>query len=960
MSEPNLSDATNPGFGPGSAPGSDPGGRPDAEADTIIEGQKGAVDPSDHGLTPGTRLGRYVVLEEIGQGGMGLVFSAYDPELNRKVALKLLRPNQSERKRARSRLLQEAQALAKLAHPNVITVYDVGTIGERVFVAMELIEGTTIKGWLAEKPRRWDQVLEVFIPAGRGLAAAHAANLVHRDFKPDNVLIGRDGRVRVMDFGLARPVNSEIGGTSDDDDERDLDDDRSSEGNEALDEPLLTQTGSIMGTPAYMAPEQHLGKPTDARSDQFSFCTALYQALYGERPFDGEDAGTLTQQKLGGKIREPAGSASVPGWVRRALLRGLAAEPAERFGSMEALLTELGKDPRVLRRKIATGIGLGAAMTATVWGVYWFRNRTDPVCLESGDKLAVVWNDARRAAVRDGLGAVDREFVPATVELVASTLDEYAASWTQMHTEACEATHVRGEQSQRLLERRNLCLQDRLSELDALAKLLAEADPVVAAQAGFAALELQPLSQCADTETLNAEVEPPQDKATADAVAELRRELMRVKALASTGLMKEALDAAQAAYVRAQTIATPDGETYQPIVAEARFRLGDAQATADEPEGAEKNLSEASWLGASVKHDVVAAAAAGALVPVVGQGLRRPDEGLSWGRHAEAALKRIGMAGRAEARLRHDVGVVLGTIGEDRRARGSLETALELLGKEPAAQWWTAAVHRALGDLSLHEGHAADARADFDRAGETFVAAFGDKHPDNALVIAGQARVLAAEGDVAGARGRLREAVALVEAALGPGSTRLLPLCRQLARLELSQKSFDAAIFELERAQRISRDAWGDHPKVAQSLFELGNALTQAGRLDEARTQHDRALALWERTRGKDHPDVAFALTSLGQLDLQQGHANEAVERLERALKLRGGRGLDPQLLAQTQFALARALHAVDDRPRARELAAKARDAFKTGKPPSPDRAAEIDSWLAEVGETLPERPGPI
>jgi eukaryotic-like serine/threonine-protein kinase len=967
MSGADISDATGPESAPGSAPGSPGSGRPDAEADTIIEGQRGdsggsgdaGSDHPDHGLTPGTRLGRYVVLEEIGQGGMGLVFSAYDPELNRKVALKLLRPNQSERKRARSRLLQEAQALAKLAHPNVITVYDVGTIGERVFVAMELIEGTTIKGWLAEKPRRWDEVLEVFIPAGRGLAAAHAANLVHRDFKPDNVLIGRDGRVRVMDFGLARPVHSELGGTDEHDDDDDDDDDAADDGGEALDEPLLTQTGSIMGTPAYMAPEQHLGKPTDARSDQFSFCTALYQALYGERPFDGDDAGTLTQQKLGGKIREPGG-ASVPGWVRRSLLRGLSAEPGGRFPTMEALLTELGKDPRVLRRKIATGFGLSAAMVATVWGVYWIRNRQPPVCLESADQLAVVWNDARRSTVQAGLSAVDREFVPTTVTLVSGALDEYAAAWTQMHTEACEATYVRGEQSTRLLERRNLCLRDRLSELDALAQIFAEADAVVAAQAGFAALELQPLSQCADTETLNAEVEPPQDDATAAAVAELRRELMRVKALASAGLIKQALDAAQAAYVRAQTIATPDGETYQPIVAEARFRLGDAQATADEPEGAEKNLSEASWLGASVKHDVVAAAAAGALVAVVGQGLRRPDEGLSWGRHAEAALKRIGMAGRAEARLRHDVGVVLGSIGEDSRARTSLEQALGLLDEQPAVTWWIAAVHRALGDLSLHEGRAADARTDFDHAAETFVAAFGERHPDNALVMAGHARVLVAQGDVAGARTRLREAMALVEAALGPGATRLLPLCRQLAALELSQKNFDVAIAELERAQRIARDAWSDHPKVAQALFELGNALAQAGRLDEARVQHDRALSLWERTRGKDHPDVAFALTSLGQLDLQQGHADEAVERLERALKLRGGRGLDPQLLAQTQFALARALHAVDDRPRARELAAKAREAFKSGKPPAPDRAAEIDSWLAEVGETLPERPGPI
>ncbi len=933
---------------PPEAPTGEPTQAP-ADADTLIDGARGSGE-SDHGLTPGTRLGRYVVLEEIGAGGMGLVFSAYDPELNRKVALKLLRPNQSERKKARSRLLQEAQALAKLAHPNVITVYDVGTIGERVFVAMELVEGTTLKGWLAETPRRWDEVLEVFIPAGRGLAAAHAANLVHRDFKPDNVLIGRDGRVRVMDFGLARPVHSEIGATDDHDDE-----DEDPRVGDAIDEPMLTQTGSIMGTPAYMAPEQHLGQPTDARSDQFSFSIALYQGLYGERPFEGEDAGTLTEQKTKGRIREPKAGVSVPGWVRRVLMRGLASDPANRFPSMDELLTELGKDPRVLRRKILTGTGVAAAMIGTVFTVHWLR-RQPRVCTESADQLAVVWNDERKATVSAGLSAVQGAFVPATVGLVETSLDEYGRSWVQMHTEACEATHLRGEQSTRLLERRNQCLQERLDELDALATIFAQADVVVAAQAGFAALELAPLAQCADTETLSAEVDPPQDEPAIAAVAEIRKDLMRVKALAAAGLVKPAVDAARAAYARAQTV-TSGGEPYLPIVAEARFRLGEAEAAADDAEAAEKNLSEAQWMGSSVKHDVIAAAAAGALVPTVGLALRRPDEGLSWGRHGEAALKRIQLSGRPEARLRHDVGVVLGSVAEIARARESLEAALGLFEKEPASQWWIAAVHRALGDLDLAEGRPAEARAEFERAQETFVAAFGEGHPDAALAQAGLARVAAAEKKPDEARALLKESMTLVESTLGPNAPRLVPLARQLAAMELAQKNYDAAIAELTRVVTVSKDVWGDHPKVARAIHDLGRALAQAKRVPEARVEHEKALALWEKTRGKDHPDAAFALTSLGELDLVQGKAAEAVERLERALKLRGGRGLDPQLLADTQFALARALHQVDDRPRARELAAKARDAYKNGKPPSPDRAAEVEKWLSDVGETLPESP---
>ncbi len=928
---------------------SQPTRRHDPEAETLIDGQRAGAARGEHGLTPGTRMGRYVVLEEIGQGAMGLVFSAYDPELNRKVALKLLRPNQTERKRARSRLLQEAQALAKLAHPNVITVYDVGTIGDRVFVAMELVEGSTLKGWLIEKPRRWEEVLEVFVPAGRGLAAAHAANLVHRDFKPDNVLIGRDGRVRVMDFGLARPVHSDA---SDDSQPEPFEFD---ENESAIDEPLLTQTGSIMGTPAYMAPEQHAGKPTDARSDQFSFCVALYQGLYGERPFSGEDTQTLAEQKLAIGVREPAAGANVPGWVRRVVLRGLQPNPADRFASMEALLVELSKDPRAVRRKIAGAAGTVLAMGGTVLGVHYWQKQPNP-CLGAADLVAAVWNDARRDSVRAALGAVDRPFVPATVALVTDTLDRYAGGWATLHTEACAATHLRGEQSSRLLDRRNHCLQQRLDELDALATILETTDAATAADAGFAALELAPLSQCGDIETLNAEVEPPQDPAAASAVAELRTELARIKALGATGHVSEAVRAAESAYVAAQAIRIAEGEDYPPIVVEARFRLGVARALAHDTEAADVHLSEASWQGAAVKHDVVAAAAAGALVPV-GLALGRPDEGLSWGRHAEAALHRIAMGGRPEARLRLDFGLVQAAIAEQDRARESFAAAQLLLGDDPNHAWWRAAVLRAVADLDLAAGRPADARSRFEDARQTLSATLGENHPDAALAVAGLARVAESEGNPVAARDQLAGAVALVETALGPMAPRLVPLMRQGAGLDARHGNHDAAIAQLRRAYEISRNTWGDHPRVAGALHELGSAYAAAGRLDDARTQTDLALSLWEKTRGASHPDVAYALTSLGQLDLEQGRPKQAVERLERALKLRGGHGLDAQLLAETQFALARALYVVEDRPRGGELAAKGADAFGRGRPPSPDRAAAVERWLASVGEGVARRP---
>jgi serine/threonine protein kinase len=297
-------------------------------------------------LGPGAVVGRYVVLGVVGAGAMGVVYAAHDPELQRKVALKLVRPDvaRSAGRAAarRERLLREARALARLSHPHVVAVHDAGTWGDQVFLAMEHVEGETLGAWLRRGGRTAREILDVFVAAGEGLAAAHAAGLVHRDFKPENVLVSHDGRVKVADFGLAR--GEEERGS------RELCEEaivpcahaivRCEQDTAGGSGAAITRPGALVGTPAYMAPEQLAGGPADARSDQFAFCVALHEALFGERPFPpgaaapGEDA-----------AKAPVRSGGVPRRVRLAIERGLRARPDERWEGMRPLLSALADGP---------------------------------------------------------------------------------------------------------------------------------------------------------------------------------------------------------------------------------------------------------------------------------------------------------------------------------------------------------------------------------------------------------------------------------------------------------------------------------------------------------------------------------------------------------------------------------------------------------------------------------------
>jgi serine/threonine protein kinase/formylglycine-generating enzyme required for sulfatase activity len=349
----------------------DPGAAAPAEAGAA-SGSLSALDVGDDAvddedvLRKGTSVGRYLVLERLGAGAMGVVYAAYDPELDRKIALKLLRAQEGrggEKARRQERLVREAKAIAKLSHPNVVGIFDVGLHEGQVFMAMEYLSGGTLRDWMNAKKRPWREIVKMFIEVGQGLAAAHAEGLIHRDFKPDNVLLDKAGKPKVADFGLVRLGAMGL-------DAPGLVEEAFLEISKAASVPL-TRTGALAGTPAYMAPEQFLGRPIDARTDQFAFCVALYEALYGDRPFAGETVLALGGQVTKGQVRATPKSSDVPTWVRACVARGLQVGPSDRHPGIDRLLTVLAIDPGARRRRRLLA---GAASLLVVGGALAVRH----------------------------------------------------------------------------------------------------------------------------------------------------------------------------------------------------------------------------------------------------------------------------------------------------------------------------------------------------------------------------------------------------------------------------------------------------------------------------------------------------------------------------------------------------------------------------------------------------------
>ncbi len=440
-------------------------------------------------------IGRYMIIERLGAGGMGIVYTAYDPELDRKVALKLLFGPQSN-EIERQRLVREAKAMAKLSHPNVVHVYDAGEHEGRVFVAMELVRGQTLRAWTRSSPRTVREVVAMCVQAGRGLAAAHAAGIIHRDFKPDNVIIGEDGRARVLDFGLARRVAE--------------DEDTWPHGPVAS--PLLrasvTRTGAVVGTPGYVAPEQLRGGAPDVLSDQFSFCVTVWEALSGALPYPRE---LHTSPDADWRIAAPP-RGTMPRWVERVLRRGLGER--DRYPRLDELLRELRRDPTRQRLRIAGAV----AVLASVGGAFaiGLRARDGAAAAEpcSGGEqvLATAWTDADRDAAVAAVAALGTPYADVLAPRLQTQLAEHASAWIEQHREVCLA-HQRGEQSAELLDLRMTCLQRSKRALVTLGGLMREATAADLTGIASAASSLPAPRLCEDVEALAAGMTPPPPEA---------------------------------------------------------------------------------------------------------------------------------------------------------------------------------------------------------------------------------------------------------------------------------------------------------------------------------------------------------------------------------------------------------------------------------------------------------------
>ena len=528
-------------------------------------------------LSRGATVGRYVVLGLVGRGGMGEVYAAYDPELDRKIALKLLNDGgaaSESQARSRGRLLQEAKAIARLSHPNVVVVHDAGTFDDRVFIAMEFVEGQTLAAWLGGKPRAWAEILEVFLAAGRGLAAAHAAGIVHRDFKPQNVMVAADGTVRVMDFGLASDARRRRRRRC-----RSRPADRDRVDFSRTMAIGLTRTGALVGTPAYMAPEQFRAQAADARTDQFSFCVALYEALYGERPFAADSLAGLIEAVTAGRLREAPHRSRVPAWLRKVLLRGLAVKREDRFPSMEELLAALARDPERQRRRALVGVGLAAVLLAGgALGQRALQGRARRCAGTPADRLAAAWElpDAspgaphpRRDAVRAAFLATGVRRAADVWQRTAAILDGYAKRWTAMYGETCEATHVRGEQSAEVLDLRMECLNGNRDSLRALTDVLATADVDMVEQGDRRGHARCPTSSAAPTWRCCASVLPaPRDPALRQQVDRLRQRAAEARALGDAGRWQQGIAKARPLLDEAEKLG------YEPVVAEVSSLLG--------------------------------------------------------------------------------------------------------------------------------------------------------------------------------------------------------------------------------------------------------------------------------------------------------------------------------------------------------------------------------------------------
>lgn len=579
----------------------------------------------------GTTIGRHVVLSVLGEGAMGIVYEAYDPELDRKLAIKLVRAVAGPRAtgsvahavaRDHDRMVAEARALAQISHPNVISIYDVGVFGEHVYLAMELIPGQTLQAWLRSKQRPITRIVGVMLQAGRGLVAVHDAGLTHRDFKPENVLLGADGRVCIADFGLASPEHSST---------------RRSDGPAfTLDAPVAE--GSVLqktleawqqrkrlrdastrsttnlraGTPSYMAPEVHLGVAADAHSDQFSYCVCFFEALTGTRPFrSGSQQGFVTdiQQR---RIRANKHQlARMPGPLRRLIFRGLAARATDRHRSMRPLLQAIesyAETPARRRRRLgqagASLLSLGAAAL-----VLQPQFDDPPDCDAPSRYSAREWQDHTRTKLAALFESIQPDPARSGWTTLQSALDAHVESWQRLRIELCQQSGAIGRddfEQRKLLDLRHACAGAAQLARAALIDHLLEATPTALDHAPEAVFELFDIGQCYDPSYLDTRLVQPKPGQQAARVADFRRRLATLVSLRTTAQYQRGLAlGAQLSGVLAREL--PD---YLPVHAELEVELAQLSLDAMLIRRSIEHARRATRIARASHHDRVAVRAA--------------------------------------------------------------------------------------------------------------------------------------------------------------------------------------------------------------------------------------------------------------------------------------------------------------------------------------------------------------
>jgi tetratricopeptide (TPR) repeat protein len=704
----------------------------------------------------------------------------------------------------------------------------------------------------------------------------------------------------------------------------------------------LTESGALIGTPAYMAPEQFHRAPVDARTDQFAFCLALYEALYGTHPFAGESRKALRENVTNGRFAHAPRVRGVPGWLRSVIVRGLAVDSAARWPSMDAMLAALERGERGVRTRRWLTVA-GFVVLAAAGGVAWRQASTARAladCEREGGVVDELWNVERSARVREAIIATGISGADAVAELTIREIDGYATAWHHARTESCTDTLVRGSWDADLLDRSNWCLDDARFQLEAQVEQLMDVgvDDVVGLPVSVSVV-LPTVDACRNRALLlRSPVPRVEDR---DAVDLVRRRLARAARVREED---DGLEAARGLLREAESL------KWAPLVPAVRIQLASQLNRAGEYREAESELETAYFEAMSAAAPELAAAAAAFLTRIVGTKLARHAEGLRWARHAHAALIAAGAPPddlRFAALLDHE-GNLRYDMAEHAAAAALHEQALAIreaaLGADNPGL--AGSLHN-LGNIRLSTGDTAGAKALNERALQIHLRAYKTARSDLAATyLEGIASAEFYSGDYPGAASHFEEVLRIREDTLGPNHRSVAAALSNLAGVRAEERNWTEAAALLERAIAIREELGSDAPAIAPLLVNLGQLLEHTGDLARARGAFERSLAIDEATLGADHPAVSAPLLGLSRVALAEHRVSDARASAERALSVREA-GNSPSFdVADAEFTLARALWDAREPDRARALARAALDHWRESGEPS-ESGREVEAWLA-------------